>query len=199
MTLSTLIFHLIVLVTLASATIAFLFKDIIHTAMLLVVTWAGIAAFYLWAGAEFVALAQVLVYVGAILMIIFFAVVLTRRTPVSISTNTNTTTNTTNTTSTFATPTGRARIGIGIAAAVAAAIIVAILRTDLPQPPSAAPAPAVTMHTIGLELMGQYAGALLIIGALLTVALLGAVLLAAQDGESPKPIPHSEVRTPHSK
>ena len=186
MTLQTLIFLLIALVTLASATVAFLFKDIIRSAMLLVVTWAGIAAFYLLAGAEFVAFAQVLVYVGAILMIIFFAVVLTQRTPVSISTNT------------FATPTRRALIGIGAAATVAVAIIVAILRTDLPQTAPAAPAPIVTMHDIGLELMGQYAGAVLIIGALLTVALLGAVLLAAQDGESPNSNPKSAIRNPQS-
>ena len=186
MTLQTLIFLLIALVTLASATVAFLFKDIIRSAMLLVVTWAGIAAFYLWAEAEFVAFAQVLVYVGAILMIIFFAVVLTQRTPVSISTLT------------FAPPTRRALIGVGSAVLVAAAVILGILRTDLQHTAPAAPAPVITMHDIGLELMGQYAGAVLIIGALLTVALLGAVLLAAQDGESPKPIPHSEVRTPHS-
>ena len=41
--------------------------------------WAGIAAFYLWAGAEFVAFAQLLVYVGAVSMLSLFAVLLTRR------------------------------------------------------------------------------------------------------------------------
>ena len=43
------------------------------------VSWAGVAAFFLWAGAEFVAFAQVLVYLGAISMVVLFAVLLTRR------------------------------------------------------------------------------------------------------------------------
>ena len=175
MSLSLLILLFIALVTLGSAAVAFLLKDIIRSALLLVVSWAGIAAFYLWAGAEFVALAQVLVYVGAILMIILFGVVLTRRTPVSIYSLT------------VAPPSRRAFVGVGSGALVATAILWGVLRTDLPQTAPATPAPAVPMQTLGLELMGQYAGAVLIIGALLTVALLGAVLLAAQDGEIPNP------------
>src|ERR1041385_2606134 len=54
-------------------------RNLIHSALLLIASWAGIAAFYLWAGAEFVAFAQVLVYVGAISMVVLFAVLLTRR------------------------------------------------------------------------------------------------------------------------
>ena len=47
--------------------------------LLLAVSWSGVAVFYLWAGAEFVAFAQVLVYLGAISMVVLFAVLLTRR------------------------------------------------------------------------------------------------------------------------
>src|SRR6185369_4791951 len=65
--------------TLASAAVAMSLRNLIHSALLLVASWAGIAAFYLWAGAEFVAFAQVLVYVGAVSMIVLFAVLLTRR------------------------------------------------------------------------------------------------------------------------
>ena len=54
-------------------------RNLIHSALLLIASWAGIAAFYLWAGAEFVAFAQVLVYVGAVSMVVLFAVLLTRR------------------------------------------------------------------------------------------------------------------------
>src|SRR5512141_2538422 len=72
-------FVIIALVTIASAAIAMALRNLIHSALLLVASWAGIAAFYLWAGAEFVAFAQVLVYVGAVSMIVLFAVLLTRR------------------------------------------------------------------------------------------------------------------------
>ena len=67
-------FFAIALFTLATAAVAVSLRNLIHTALLLVVSWAGIAGFYLWAGAEFVAFAQVLVYVGAISMVVLFAV-----------------------------------------------------------------------------------------------------------------------------
>src|SRR6059058_728340 len=54
-------------------------RNLIHCALLLIASWAGIAAFYLWAGAEFVAFAQMLIYVGAISVVVLFAVLLTRR------------------------------------------------------------------------------------------------------------------------
>src|SRR5829696_8584005 len=71
-------FALIALFTLASAGVAMALRNLIHSALLLIASWAGIAAFYLWAGAEFVAFAQVLVYVGAVSMVVLFAVLLTR-------------------------------------------------------------------------------------------------------------------------
>ena len=57
----TLALLLIALVLLGSAVAAMVSRNLIHSALLLVGAWAGLAAFYLWAGAEFVAFAQVLV------------------------------------------------------------------------------------------------------------------------------------------
>ena len=48
---------LIAALMLASAVLAFSLRNLIHSALLLVLTWAGVAGFYLWAGAEFVAFA----------------------------------------------------------------------------------------------------------------------------------------------
>src|SRR3954466_648545 len=70
---------LIALVTVGAAAVAMALRNLIHSALLLIASWAGIAAFYLWAGAEFVSFAQILVYVGAVSMIVLFAVLLTRR------------------------------------------------------------------------------------------------------------------------
>lgn len=66
-------------IILGSAGVAVALRNLIHSALLLVASWLGIALFYLWAGAEFVAFAQVLVYVGAISMVVLFAVLLTRQ------------------------------------------------------------------------------------------------------------------------
>src|SRR5579862_3328624 len=73
-------FALIALLLLASAATAMALRNIIHSALLLVVSWFALALFYLWAGAEFAAFAQVLIYAGAISMVVLFAVLLTQRT-----------------------------------------------------------------------------------------------------------------------
>jgi NADH-quinone oxidoreductase subunit J len=53
-------------------------KNIIHSALWLIATFFGVAALYLLMEAEFVAVVQVLVYVGAISILILFAIMLTR-------------------------------------------------------------------------------------------------------------------------
>ncbi|WP_342750927.1 NADH-quinone oxidoreductase subunit J [Termitidicoccus mucosus] len=79
--LSLLSFLAIALVTIGASAVAITRRNIIHSALLLVAGWVGIAAYYLWAGAEFVAFAQILVYVGAVSMVVLFAVLLTRLGP----------------------------------------------------------------------------------------------------------------------
>ena len=75
----TLALIIIAVLMLGSAAAAMLGRNLIHSALLLIVSWAGVAAFYLWADAQFVAFAQILVYVGAISMVVLFAVLLTRQ------------------------------------------------------------------------------------------------------------------------
>ena len=53
-------------------------KNIIHSALWLIASFFGVAALYLLMEAEFVAVVQVLVYVGAISILILFAIMLTR-------------------------------------------------------------------------------------------------------------------------
>lgn len=153
-------------VVVLTAAVAMSLRNLIHSALLLVVAWAGIAAFYLWAGAEFVAFAQVLVYVGAISMVVLFAILLTRQSP-----------------PTPATPPDsvkRAATALITGGAVFGVLAGAVLSSRLAISPTA-PAPTLTVHSLGQQLMGPHAAALLIIGLLLTVALLGALVLASID------------------
>ena len=53
-------------------------KNVVHAALALVVVLAGAAAQYLLLAAEFVAITQVLVYVGAVMVLFLFGVMLTR-------------------------------------------------------------------------------------------------------------------------
>jgi F420H2 dehydrogenase subunit J len=55
-------------------------KNIVHSALYLLGTFAGVAALYVFLNAPFVGVAQVLVYIGAVGVLILFAVMLTRKT-----------------------------------------------------------------------------------------------------------------------
>jgi len=55
-------------------------KNVVHAALWLVVVLGGIAAQYILAAAEFVAVSQVLVYIGAVTVLFLFGIMLTRAT-----------------------------------------------------------------------------------------------------------------------
>src|SRR5512132_3139183 len=54
-------------------------KNILYSAFSLLGTLAGVAGLYLYMGADFLGIAQLLIYVGGILVLILFAVLLTNR------------------------------------------------------------------------------------------------------------------------
>lgn len=54
-------------------------KNIVHSALYLLGTFAGVAALYVSLNAPFVGVAQILVYIGAVGVLILFAVMLTRK------------------------------------------------------------------------------------------------------------------------
>ena len=155
----------IALVTLGAAAVAMTLRNLIHSALLLIASWAGVAGFYLWAGAEFVAFAEVLVYVGAVSMVVLFAVLLTRRSRADLTVAPDSA--------------RRAFSGFVAGGAVCGVLMGAVVATPLGVASSATP--AVTVRQIGAQLMGTHAASLLIVGMILTVALLGAIVIAATD------------------
>lgn len=161
----------IAFVTLAAAAVAMALRNLIHSALLLVASWAGVAAFYLWAGAQFVAFAQVLVYVGAVSMIVLFAVLLTRRSRADLAVAPGSL--------------GRAFAALLVGGAVLGVLFGAILSSPLAV--SGQPAPTVNVRALGADLMGPHAAALLVVAVILTVALLGGVVIAATDERKIRP------------
>ena len=71
------VFWIIAISTILSAIAVVLLKDVFRSALFLVVTFIGIAGMFLLLRAEFLAMVQILLYVGAIAVLILFAVVLT--------------------------------------------------------------------------------------------------------------------------
>lgn len=166
----TIAFIMIAVVTLGAAGTALSLRNLIHSVLLLIGSWAGIAAFYLWAGAEFVAFAQVLVYVGAVSMVVLFAVLLTRQSRGDIAVPRDSV--------------RRAISALMVGGAVFAVLVYAVAFSRLPA--GAEAEPTVTVHELGMDLMSTHAAALLVVGLILTVALLGGVVLASTDRSEKK-------------
>lgn len=55
-------------------------KNVVHAALWLIVVLGGVAAQYILAAAEFVAVSQILVYIGAVMVLFLFGIMLTRAT-----------------------------------------------------------------------------------------------------------------------
>jgi NADH-quinone oxidoreductase subunit J len=143
---------------------AILLKNTVHCALALTVAFAGLAMMFLELDAQFAGFAQILVYVGAVAILIVFAILLTR--------NSETPKDGVYSKNWF--------VGLVIAAAVFAVLGWAVLRS-LPVLPDETATPAVTVLDIGNALMGRYVLPLEIVALLLTAALIGAVIVAMHE------------------
>ena len=152
--------------TVAGAVAAMTLRNLIHCVLSLAVSFVGVAMLFLRLGAEFVGFAQILVYVGAVAILIVFAILLTRSGGVEPKPYLN----------------SQWWIGLGIAVAVFGSLAVAIVGSkDLTA--IAIAEKTAPVKQIGIELMTKYVLPLEVIGLLLTAAMLGAVIIAWQEGD----------------
>jgi len=174
-------FIIIAFVTLFAGAAAMSLRNLVHCALSLVVSLAGLAALYLTLDAQFVGFAQILVYVGAVAILIVFAVLLTRSDAAPNQT--------------VLSPGWG--IGIVISAVVFATLGWAVLNsTGLPK--ETPPVPETTVKNIGDLLMTQYVLPLEVIGLLLTAAMIGAVIIAMRE-EPSKPSSSRRESAPSEK
>ncbi|MFO1487598.1 MAG: NADH-quinone oxidoreductase subunit J [Verrucomicrobiota bacterium] len=157
-------FAIIAAVTIAAAVAAMSLRHLVHCALAVALSFIGLAAAYLQLGAQFVGFAQILVYVGAITILIVFAILLTR--------------------SGDAPQRGILSqgwlSGIGVSAMVLGLLVWAINRSPVMKLVSA-PKTDITVKQIGDALMNRFVLPLEVIGLLLTAALIGAVIIAMRE------------------
>jgi NADH-quinone oxidoreductase subunit J len=65
--------------TLISALLVIWSKEIVHSVIALATCFISVACLYIMLSAEFVAIVQILVYVGAVVVVILFGIMLTKR------------------------------------------------------------------------------------------------------------------------
>src|ERR1043166_10263457 len=122
-----------------SAVAAMSLRNLVHCALCLMVTFAGLAALFLQLNAQFVGFAQILVYIGAVAILIVFAILLTR--------SSETTPHAILSPSWFG--------GIAVALVVFAVLAVTIFRSSITDRNLAA-APQVSVRQLGEQLMTKY-------------------------------------------
>jgi len=158
------VFWILAVITVLGGLTAVTLKNTVHCALAVTAAFAGLALLFLQLDAEFAGFAQILVYIGAVAILVVFAILLTRgsETPASgVFSRTW-----------FA--------GLLIAAAVFAVLAWAVLHSAAALPYETA-SPAVTVQQIGQALMGRYVLPLEIVALLLTAAMLGAVIVAMHE------------------
>ena len=72
------VFYLISAVAVGGALAAVLLKNLVHCALALTLAFLGLALLFLRLDAQFAGFAQILVYVGAVAILVVFAILLTR-------------------------------------------------------------------------------------------------------------------------
>ena len=73
------LFYVIAGLTLAGAAAVALMRSILYSAIGLLAALLGVGALYVFLSADFLAVTQLLVYIGGVLVLILFAVMLTNR------------------------------------------------------------------------------------------------------------------------
>lgn len=157
-------FWLFCLITIAGAVYVLLSNHVLYAAFGLLVSFLGVAGIFVFANAEFVSAAQIMIYVGGILILLLFGIMLSSNKKL-----------------------GRkylevenAPIGLSLLIVFGLGAVLILLSSRLVfQGPAFLE--IVPIKTFGFSLMTTYALILEIVGMLLLMALIGATFLANDD------------------
>ena len=157
-------FAIIALLTIAAAVAAMSLRNLVHCALAMVGAFGGLAALYLQLDAQFVGFTQILVYIGAVAILIVFAILLTRggETPEKNLF--------------YSSWLWGAVVTIAVFGTLAWAIKNSFASDRQPPPQVEA-----NVKPIGDALMTKFVLPLEVIGLLLTAAMIGAVIIAMKE------------------
>lgn len=162
-----LLFYLFAAITIASAAVVALGRNILHSVFFLLVAFTGVAGLFVLLHADFLAAVQVIVYVGGILVLILFAVMMTRkvRTP----------------------EVSNEAVGLWRGLLLGATALALLLRLVLTsswfggRPASSAGAEVNTVNDIGQSLLGGYLFPFEVASVVLLAALVAAAILVRKE------------------
>ncbi|MBS1250034.1 MAG: NADH-quinone oxidoreductase subunit J [Chloroflexi bacterium] len=159
----TTVFIVLGVVTLGAALAVVTSKNLFHSALFLMLSFVGVAGFYVLLEAPFLAAVQILVYVGAIAVLIIFAIMLTRRLMAEDLVQRN---------AQWVWSALGALLLFGV-------LVVTLVQVNWPVVEAAVPEDSIT--ALGQDLMGPYVIPFEAASILLLVALVGAVIIAREE------------------
>ncbi len=166
MTLLQIIFYLFAFITVGAALFIFFTKNVLHAVLSLLLVFIGISAMYVFAGADFLAITQLVVYVGGILVLLLFGVMLTNRetgSDIPVSKNKSIIT------------------GIISGLSILALLVYLLVKNQkIFLTASEKTISTGTVKILGISLMSEYVFVFEIVGILLLMALIGAAFIAGR-------------------
>lgn len=160
----TIIFYVFALITVVSGSVVVFSKNIVHSAFALLFTFFGVAGLYVLMMADFIAITQLMIYVGGILVLLLFGVMLTTRV-ISVDMRTGTI---------------QTLPAVLIVSALAGTLIGIFTTTDW-RVSSSANGFEQTAPQIGELLLGKYLLPFEVASVVLLVAIVGAAMIARRE------------------
>jgi NADH-quinone oxidoreductase subunit J len=156
------VFIILSIITLGAALAVVTSKNLFHSALFLILSFVGVAGLYILLEAGFLAAVQILVYVGAISILIIFAIMLTRRLMAKDLVQRN------------------AQWGISSLVALLLFVVLGFVLLRVNWPVVEATVPQESISILGQELMSTYALPFEVASVLLLVALVGSIIIARE-------------------
>jgi NADH-quinone oxidoreductase subunit J len=162
MPLTEIVFWLVAVFTIVSASFVVLNNQLLYSAIALLFSLFGVAGLYIFLWADFIAGIQLLVYIGGINVLIIFGIMLTNKISSVRLSQTN------------------VQQGVGAVVALWFLILISLVISKTPWLQIEASEPAETVSVIGTLLLSKYLLPFEAISLLLLGALIGAALLSRE-------------------
>jgi NADH-quinone oxidoreductase subunit J len=159
-------FWILSAITVIGAVLAITLRNLVHCVLSLILFFLGIAGHYLLLRADFLGAVQILIYIGAVAVLILFAIMLTRHV--------------TGTEGPREVLGGKWWSGMGTSIIVAG-LLWAVIRRDQLASMLPAGAAKTSVAEIGRALVGDWVVPFEAMAVLLTAALIGAVVIALEE------------------
>jgi NADH-quinone oxidoreductase subunit J len=156
------IFVILSLVTLGAAVMVVLSRSLFRSALWLILAFAGIATLFVLLQAEFLAVVQILIYIGAISILIIFAIMLSRGVMDPYE------------------PRFNSQWGLAVGFGALLFVVLGAIMLRVPWPVNVVDVPADAIQQLGADFVGAYVIPFEVASVLLVAALIGAIIIARE-------------------